>query len=104
MYEGKICADEAPPKIGKERRIAGVDLTVERHWLRAHRGVEAENIDAARARGISLDVSLSGEGLQQIGDSLGRLDLELLADVADARLVSVLGGEVEKVVIHRALE
>src|SRR5712672_2609503 len=99
-----IDRDEPLTVLGNQRRLTRVNASVKGHGLCAQRGTEAEKIDAARSGGISFDVSFLRERLKQIRDGLRRLDLELLPDVADAGLVRVLGCEVEKVVVYRALE
>src|SRR5438552_1314623 len=102
--EPSVHGNETLPMLSNERRLAGVDLSIKRHRLRAKGRPKTEQVHTARSRGVSLDVSLSGKRLKQVRNRLRRLDLELLADVANARLVRVLGGEVEKVVVYRALE
>src|SRR3982751_5178566 len=102
--EASVDGDEAVTMLRKQRRLACVNSSIERHGLRAHCRAEAEEIHATRSGRISLDITFFLQRLEQIRDSLRRLDLELLADVTNARLVGILGGEVEKIVVHRALE
>jgi hypothetical protein len=64
----------------------------------------AEQLHTAGARRIALDVPLVRERLQQLRHRLRRLDLELLPDLADARLIRVVAQKVEQVVIHALLD
>src|ERR1700730_4112724 len=102
--EPSIDGDKSLSMLRNECRLARVNPSIKRHRLRAKRGTEAEEIDATRSGGVSLDISLFCKRLEQVGDGLRRLDFELLADVADAGLVRILGCEVEKVVIYRAFQ
>src|SRR5690349_6789812 len=75
-----------------------------RHGLCLAGSLEAEKAHAARARLVALDEALRLERVQQVGDGLRRLDVELLGDLADARLVRVLREKVYQVVIDPPFE
>src|SRR5687767_8470593 len=85
-------------------RLAGVDLTVIRYGLGLSNSRESNELDTTRARWIALNKAFLRERLQKIRYRLCRLDLELLTDIANTRLIRVFSREVEKILINRALE
>jgi hypothetical protein len=63
----------------------------------------SKKLHAAGARRIAFDVSLVSQRLQKLGNGLRGLDLELLSDLAHARLIRVVAKKVEQIVIHPLL-
>jgi hypothetical protein len=102
--EAPVDGDEPITMFRQQSRLTSVNLSIVRHGLGALRAAKPKQIHTARPRRIALDVSLLRKRLKKIGDRLRRFDLELFTDVPNARLICVLGREIEKVVIHRALE
>src|SRR5262249_17794624 len=95
---------ESGTMFGYERRLAGMNAPVVRHRLRASRRGESEEPDAARARLVALDVALVLQRMQKIRHRLRRLDAEPSRDLANARLIRVLGEEVYHVLIDPAFQ
>src|SRR4051812_15519068 len=87
--EPTVGGDESLAMFRQERRLTRMDSAVERNWLSGARSRISDEPHATRPGRIPLDITLLFQGMEKVGDRLGRLDTKLSRYLPNTRLKSV---------------